>query len=146
LKSKKLLKINAYKIFNIVCQTRKKKLPDPKKLGNAGSFFKNPIITFKKAEKILSSYINVPHYIQNNGFVKISAAWLIEKYNFKNIQIGNAAIYKKQKLILINLKNANSKEILTLAKKIQTCILKKFEIYLEPEVDFINSSGRIKLL
>jgi len=146
LKSKKLLKISAYKIFNIVCQIRKKKLPNPKKLGNAGSFFKNPIITFKKAEKILSSYINVPHYIQYNGFIKISAAWLIEKYNFKNIQIGNAAIYKKQKLILINLKNANSKEILKLAKTIQKCILKKFEIYLEPEVDFINSSGKIKLL
>lgn len=146
LKSKKILKINAYKIFNIICQIRKKKLPNPKKLGNAGSFFKNPIIKLQKAEKILSSYVNVPYYIQKNGYIKISAAWLIEKYNFKNIKIGDAAIYKKQKLILINLKNAKSREILKLAEIIQKCILEKFEILLEPEIDFINSLGKIKLL
>ncbi|AYN24459.1 UDP-N-acetylmuramate dehydrogenase [Buchnera aphidicola] len=145
LKNRKIIKINAYKIFNIVCQIRKEKLPNPKRLGNAGSFFKNPIIALEKAKKILSSY-NIPYYFQKNGFIKMSAAALIEKCNFKNMQIGDAAIYKKQKLILINLKKANSKEILRLAQIIQRCILKKFKIYLEPEIDFINSSGKIKLL
>jgi len=145
-KNKKIIKINPYKIFNIICQIRKEKLPNPKKLGNAGSFFKNPIVSPNKAQKILYSYINVPYYIQKNGFIKISAAWLIEKCNFKNIKIGDAAIYKKQKLILVNLKKASPKEILKLAKIIQKFVLKKFEIQLEPEIDFINSSGKVKIL
>ncbi|CAL4318227.1 UDP-N-acetylmuramate dehydrogenase [Buchnera aphidicola] len=146
LKSKKIIQINAYKIFNIICQTRKSKLPNLKKIGNAGSFFKNPIVTSQIAKNILSTYINVPHYLQKNGFIKISAAWLIEKCNFKNIQIGDAAIYKKHNLILVNKKKATGQEILKLAKIIQKSIFKKFKILLEPEIDFINSSGKIKLL
>lgn len=146
LKNKKIIQINPHKIFNIVCQIRKNKLPNLKKIGNAGSFFKNPIITYQIAKKILSKYVHVPYYPQKNGFIKISAAWLIEKCNFKNIQIGDAAIYEKHKLILINKKKATGQEILKLAKIIQKNILKKFDILLEPEIDFINSSGRTKLL
>ncbi|QCI16887.1 UDP-N-acetylmuramate dehydrogenase [Buchnera aphidicola (Aphis helianthi)] len=146
LKNINITEVNPYKIYNSICQIRKKKLPNVNKLGNAGSFFKNPIISKKKAKKILSLYINIPHYLQIDGSIKISAAWLIEKYNFNNIQIGDAAIYKKQKLILINRKKAHPKEILKLAEIIQKSILKKFKIWLEPEIDFINAMGRIKLL
>ncbi|QFQ32790.1 UDP-N-acetylmuramate dehydrogenase [Buchnera aphidicola (Aphis fabae)] len=141
-----ITKINPYKIYNSICRIRKKKLPNINKLGNAGSFFKNPIISKKNAKKILSLYMNIPYYFQIDGSIKISAAWLIEKYDFNNIKIGDAAIYQKQKLILINQKEAKPKEILKLAKIIQESILKKFKIWLEPEIDFINSSGKIKLL
>lgn len=138
--------ITAYKIFHVICKIRKAKLPNPKKIGNAGSFFKNPIIDTKTVKKIQSLYIHVPIYPQSNGLVKISGAWLIEKYKFKNIKIGTASIYKKQKLVLINNKNATSKNIIKLANIIQICILKKFNVWLEPEVDFINSEGKVKLL
>ncbi|ADP65871.1 UDP-N-acetylenolpyruvoylglucosamine reductase [Buchnera aphidicola str. TLW03 (Acyrthosiphon pisum)] len=138
-----LINITAYKIFNIICKIRKKKLPDPKKIGNAGSFFKNPLIKKKKAQKLINLY-KVPNYPQKNGLVKISAAWLIENYKFKHLQIGDAAIHKKQKLILINKKNATAQEIIKLAKIIHKCILKKFNILLEPEVDLIGASGKIK--
>ncbi|QCI23618.1 UDP-N-acetylmuramate dehydrogenase [Buchnera aphidicola (Macrosiphoniella sanborni)] len=135
--------ITAYQIFNIICQIRKNKLPDPKKTGNAGSFFKNPIVTKKKSQQLLSLYKNIPNCPQKNGLVKISAGWLIENYQFHNIQIGDASIYQKQKLILINKKNATSQDIITLARIIHSCILKKFHISLEPEIDFIGSFGKI---
>lgn len=135
--------ITAYDMFNTICQIRKNKLPDPKKIGNAGSFFKNPIITQKKYNKLFSLYYNMPHYPQKNGLIKISAGWLIEHYPFNNIQIGDASIYHKQKLILINKKNATSKDIVMLAKIIHSCILSKFFIYLEPEIDFIGRFGKV---
>ncbi|QCI18041.1 UDP-N-acetylmuramate dehydrogenase [Buchnera aphidicola (Aphis nasturtii)] len=146
LKNININKINPYTIYNSICRIRKKKLPNINKLGNAGSFFKNPIISKKHLKKHLSLYFNIPHYFQIDGSIKISAAWLIEKCNFNKIQIGDAAIYKKQKLVLINRKIAKPKEILILAKIIQKSILKKFKILLEPEIDFINSSGKVKLL
>ncbi|QCI20792.1 UDP-N-acetylmuramate dehydrogenase [Buchnera aphidicola (Hyperomyzus lactucae)] len=138
-----LTNITAHNIFNLICKIRKKKLPDPKKIGNAGSFFKNPIITKKKAEKLASLY-PIPFYPQKDGLIKISGGWLIENYKFKNIHIGDAAIYEKQQLVLINKKNATSQEIVKLAKIIHTCVFKKFNISLEPEIDFIGPIGKIK--
>lgn len=135
----------AHKIFNIICKIRIKKLPNPKKIGNAGSFFKNPIIIKKQADKLISLY-NIPYYPQKNGLIKISGGALIQNCKFKNIQIGDAAIHKTQKLILINKKNATSKEVIKLAKIIQTCILKKFNVFLEPEIDFIGPIGKINPL
>jgi len=139
----KPINMTAYKIFNTICKIRIKKLPNPKKTGNAGSFFKNPIITKKKAQHLISLY-KMPYFSQTNGLVKISGGWLIKHYKFKNIQIGDATIHKKQKLILINKKNATSQEIIKLAKIIHLCIFKKFHISLEPEIDFIGSVGKIK--
>ncbi|QCI17465.1 UDP-N-acetylmuramate dehydrogenase [Buchnera aphidicola (Acyrthosiphon lactucae)] len=135
--------ITPYSMFNIVCKIRKKKIPDPKKTGNAGSFFKNPIITKEKAQKLLKLY-HVPNYPEINGLIKISAGWLIEHYKFKNLQVGDAGIHKKQKLVLINKKNATPQEIIKLAKIIHICILKKFNVFLEPEIDFIGSIGKVK--
>ncbi|CAL4326111.1 UDP-N-acetylmuramate dehydrogenase [Buchnera aphidicola] len=135
--------ITAHKIFNIICKIRIKKLPDPKKIGNAGSFFKNPIITQQHAKKLISLY-NLPHYPQLKGLVKISGGWLIENSKYKNIKIGDAAIHDKNKLILININRATSQEILQIAKIIHAHILKKFHIWLEPEVDFIGSQKKIK--
>ncbi|WP_367682817.1 UDP-N-acetylmuramate dehydrogenase [Buchnera aphidicola] len=146
IKNINITKVTPYEIYNNICKIRRRKLPNPDKIGNAGSFFKNPIITQKNAKKILSIYINIPYYPQNNGNIKISAAWLIQKYNFKNIKIGNASIYKKNKLILVNQKKSHGWEILKLAKIIQKSIFKKFKIWLEPEIDFIHSLGKIDLL
>lgn len=137
--------ITAEKIFDIICKIRKSKLPNPKLTGNAGSFFKNPIIQKKKAYEIVSLYKTL-YYPQKNGLVKISGSELIQKCQFNNIQIGGAAIHDTQKLILINKKNASSKELLKIAKIIHACILKKFDIFLNPEVDFIGSKRKINPL
>ncbi|AHG60319.1 UDP-N-acetylmuramate dehydrogenase [Buchnera aphidicola] len=135
--------ISAHQIFNIVSKIRTKNLPNLKKIGNAGSFFKNPIIKKKHAEKLICLY-NIPYYPQSDGLIKISGGWLIEHCNLKNIQIGDAAIYQKKKLILINKKKATPQEILQLAQIIYRHVLKKFNIHLEPEVDFIGSIKKIK--
>ncbi|QNS01795.1 MAG: UDP-N-acetylmuramate dehydrogenase [Buchnera aphidicola (Pentalonia nigronervosa)] len=139
-------RVTAYHIFKTICKIRIKKLPNLKKVGNAGSFFKNPIITQAHAKKLISLYKNIPYQLQDHGLVKISAAWLIEKYQFKNIQIGGASIYKRQKLILINQQNATAHEIIQLAKIIQKGIFKKFNIYLQLEVDLITTSKKITSL
>jgi len=134
--------LTPYKIFSEICKIRTKNLPNPKKIGNAGSFFKNPIITKQQANKMLSLY-NLPCYPQENGLIKISGGWLIQKYRFKNINIGDAAIHKKKKLILINKKNATANEIINLAIIIHNGIMRKFNIFLEPEVDFIGIKGKV---
>ncbi|WP_422667582.1 hypothetical protein [Buchnera aphidicola] len=121
-------------------------MPNTKKIGNAGSFFKNPIIPLEQAQKIIALYKNIPFYPQKNGYIKISAAWLIKKYQFNDIKIGGASIYKKNKLILINKNKALPKDIINLAKIIQKCIKKKFNIILEPEVYLIDSLGNKKSL
>ena len=139
----KPVNMTAYNIFDIICKIRTKKLPNPKKIGNAGSFFKNPIITKEKAQKLKNLY-KIPNYSEKNNLVKISGGCLIENYQFKHLQIGGASIHKTQKLILINKNNASPQDIIKLAKIIRTCILKKFNILLEPEIDFIGSSGKVK--
>ena len=139
----KPINLTPQNIFNLICKIRKKKLPDPKKTGNAGSFFKNPIIKKEKVQKLKILY-KIPNYPEKNGLTKISGSWLIKHYKFKNIQIGDASIHKKQKLILINKKNATPQDIIKLAKIIHACILKKFDILLEPEIDFIGAIGKVK--
>ncbi|QCO70629.1 UDP-N-acetylmuramate dehydrogenase [Buchnera aphidicola] len=139
----KPINITACNIFNIICKIREKKIPDPKKTGNAGSFFKNPIIKKEKAQKLQYLY-KIPYYPEKNGLVKISGAWLIENYKFNNIKIGDASIHKKQKLIIINKKNATPKDIIKLAKIIHICVFKKFGVLLEPEIDFIGRIGKVK--
>lgn len=140
-----LKNITAHKVFNIICKIRIKKLPCPKKIGNAGSFFKNPIIKKQQAEKLISFY-NIPYYPQKNGLIKISGGSLIQHCQCNDVKIGDAAIHDTQKLILINKKNATSKEVIKLAKIIHTCVLKKFNVFLEPEIDFIGSIGKINSL
>ncbi|QCI25282.1 UDP-N-acetylmuramate dehydrogenase [Buchnera aphidicola (Sitobion avenae)] len=135
--------ITAYKIFNTICTIRKKKIPNPKNIGNAGSFFKNPVITKKKAQQLIRLY-KIPNYPQKNGLIKISGGWLIEHCSLKNIQIGDATIHKQQMLVLINKKSATAQEILKLAKIIHRSILKKFNISLKPEIDFIGQLGKIE--
>lgn len=127
------------KVFKKICNIRKEKIPNPNTIGNAGSFFKNPIISNKHVKKFNLKY---------NSFKKIkkkiSAGWLIEACNLKGYQYNGASIYNKQSAIIINKNNASGKDILNLAKIIHAKVIKKFNISLEPEVHLIGKTKKIK--
>ncbi|QJC36323.1 UDP-N-acetylmuramate dehydrogenase [Enterobacteriaceae endosymbiont of Donacia simplex] len=131
------------KIFNYVCNIRKKKIPYHKIYGNAGSFFKNPIISPKLGKKLLKMFSNMPYSLENN-FFKLSAGWLINKCNFKGYIRKGVMVHSKQCLILLNrFNNASGMNILNLAIKIYNSVGKKFGIWLEPEVKIIDNYGEI---
>ncbi|MCR3754960.1 MAG: UDP-N-acetylenolpyruvoylglucosamine reductase [Candidatus Westeberhardia cardiocondylae] len=134
--------ITPKKIYKKICKIRKKKLPNPKYLGNAGSFFKNPTIDIKNAKKLLKQHPKIPKQIQPNKKIKISASWLIELCGLKGYKLKNTAIYNKNALIIINRGKANGKEIAKLAKHIQKKVMKKFSIKLIPEVKYIKQMDK----
>lgn len=123
-------------IYNIIKQIRKSKLPDYKKIGNAGSFFKNPIINNKKYKILKNQYYDLEGIKMNEGF-KISGAYLIEKLGFKGIKINNYGIHSYQSLVLVNYSDANGLDILKFSKKIKNKILNEFGIKLEEEVNIV---------
>lgn len=124
-------------VSEAVRRVRESKLPDPLKIGNAGSFFKNPTIDKSKLLFLQKEYEQIPNYIINENEFKIPAGWLIEKSGLKGIQMGNAGTYKNQALVLVNNGNASGKEILDLALHIQNEVKKNFGIELIPEVNII---------
>jgi UDP-N-acetylmuramate dehydrogenase len=124
-------------VSNAVIAIRQSKLPNPKELGNSGSFFKNPIISKTDFEKIYALHPEMPHYIVSESEVKVPAGWLIEKAGFKGKRFGDAGIHKNQALVLVNYGNATGQEILAVSKDIQTTILKEFGIAIEAEVNVI---------
>lgn len=138
LSSKKISTPNLKDISDAVIAIRKSKLPDPKELGNSGSFFKNPLITDKHFKNLQKKFPTIPSYIISETELKIPAGWLIEQAGFKGKRFGNCGIHEKQALVLVNYGNASGIEILNLAKKIQKIILEKFEIELEIEVNIIE--------
>ncbi|WP_339883642.1 UDP-N-acetylmuramate dehydrogenase [Polaribacter vadi] len=124
-------------ISDAVIAIRKSKLPDPKEIGNSGSFFKNPVISEMLFLELQEEYPNIPSYRISDSEVKIPAGWLIEKAGFKGKRFGNYGVHEKQALVLVNYGNATGEEIYQLAKKIQETILKQFRISLEIEVNII---------
>jgi UDP-N-acetylmuramate dehydrogenase len=122
-------------IRKAIISIRSNKLPDPKVLGNAGSFFKNPVIPLEQARSIQKSHPGIPVYPAGAGMAKVSAAWLIEQCGWKGKRSGNTATYKKQPLIIVNLGNATGNEILDFAAKISRSVLNHFAIKLEMEVN-----------
>lgn len=138
--------VTPLQIFNFIYLIRKKKLPNPSIFGNAGSFFKNPIIDIKEANYLFQYYPNIPYFLQKNDKIKLSAGWLIECCQLKGYKFGEAAVYYKQALVLINVRQmATGTEIAALAFYIYKKVLKKFNICLQPEVRFIGSCGEINL-
>jgi len=124
-------------IANIVTQIRKEKLPDPKKIGNSGSFFKNPIIKKKQLEKLKLNFKDIPNYKISDENYKIPAGWLIEKAGFKGKRIKDYGVHKNQALVLVNYGNATGKEILEFSLSIEKAIQFIFDIKLENEVNII---------
>ncbi|MDW8419391.1 MAG: UDP-N-acetylmuramate dehydrogenase [Chitinophagales bacterium] len=122
-------------VSHAVIAIRKSKLPDPKELGNAGSFFKNPVIDEAHFKKILSDYPEVPHYQQSDGTYKIPAAWLIEQCGWKGKRIGNTGSHARQALVLVNYGGATGTEIFLLAEQIRSTVQERFNILLQPEVN-----------
>jgi UDP-N-acetylmuramate dehydrogenase len=125
-------------VSDVVIDIRNTKLPDPKVIGNTGSFFKNPIVSSAKAKKIKRDFPNMPSYPATKTKVKLSAGWLIEKCGWKGKNLGGAGCYAKHALILINKNNATSDEMLQLSQQIQESVKEKFGLKLEAEVNFIS--------
>ncbi len=124
-------------ISDAVITIRQSKLPNPSEIGNSGSFFKNPVISEKTYQALKQEHADLPGYSQDDGGVKIPAGWLIEQCGFKGTKHGNAGVYEKQALVLINLGNASGKELLDLALKIKAEVLRKFGVHIQPEVNII---------
>ena len=124
---------SAQQIYQWVCEIRRHKLPDPKVLGNAGSFFKNPTVTPEQCADIIARDPKVVHYPMPDGTIKLAAGWLIDACGWKGKSVGNAAVYEKQALVLVNRGGATGGEVVTLAKAIQTSVYERFGIRLEPE-------------
>ncbi len=129
--------VNMANIRKTIIEIRSSKLPDVKKLGNAGSFFKNPLVDLETAEKIKSEYDDVPFYQGDKGKVKLAAGWLIEKAGWKGVREGNTGIHDKQALVIVNYGNATGKEVFNLSEKIRESVLEKFGVNLEREVNCI---------
>jgi UDP-N-acetylmuramate dehydrogenase len=122
-------------IAKAVTNIRKSKLPDPKKLGNSGSFFKNPIITKLKYDSLKDKFPNIPSYFIDEQHVKVPAGWLVEQSGLKGYRDGDAGVHKNQALVLVNYGQATGEDVLNLSKKVQKTVNDKFDITLEAEVN-----------
>lgn len=124
-------------VSNAVIAIRQSKLPDPKVLGNSGSFFKNPILLKSDFEKIHTKFPDMKYFEISETEVKVPAGWLIEQAGFKGKRFGDAGIHKNQALVLVNYGNASGQEILNVSKDIQETIFNTFGIRIEAEVNVI---------
>ena len=124
-------------ISNAVIAIRQSKLPDPKDIGNSGSFFKNPIIAQSQLTALQKTFSDIPYYKISDSEVKIPAGWLIEKAGFKGKRLGNYGVHNKQALVLVNYGNAKGTDIFNLALLIQKTVLRLFGIRIETEVNII---------
>jgi UDP-N-acetylmuramate dehydrogenase len=128
---------DAQQIFDWVVAIRRAKLPDPAVIGNAGSFFKNPTVNAEQCADIIAREPKVVHYPMADGSIKLAAGWLIDACGWKGKSVGNAAVYERQALVLVNKggpqQPCTGGEVMTLAKAIQTSVYERFGIMLEPE-------------
>jgi UDP-N-acetylmuramate dehydrogenase len=123
----------ARQVYEWVCAIRSAKLPDPRVIGNAGSFFKNPTVTPEQCQDIIARDPGIVHYRMPDGSVKLAAGWLIDACGWKGKSVGKAGVYEKQALVLVNRGGATGGEVVTLARAIQTSVYERFGIRLEPE-------------
>ncbi len=130
-------KITPKKISEAVKHIRRSKLPSPEELGNAGSFFKNPVIHDAQLNDLLSRFPDLPFFRLANNQAKLAAGWLIEQSGWKGKRLGDAGVHHRQALVLVNHGNAHGKEILNLAEKIRSGVKIKFGVHLEFEVNIL---------
>jgi UDP-N-acetylmuramate dehydrogenase len=135
--------VSAQDIMLKVIELRQSKLPDPKVLANAGSFFKNPLVTNARFGLLKSQYPEIPFYPQNNGEVKLAAGWLIEQAGLKGYRQGDVGVHEKQALVLINYGESTGQDIVKLAQYIQKEVKIQFGIELVTEVRFIGHQGEV---
>ncbi|WP_431109933.1 UDP-N-acetylmuramate dehydrogenase [Winogradskyella poriferorum] len=124
-------------VSNAVIAIRQSKLPDPKEIGNSGSFFKNPVITIEQFKKLQSNFPDVPSYKVSDSMVKVPAGWLIEQAGFKGKRFNDYGVHNKQALVLVNYGNAKGSDVYRLAQLIQKTIKRIFDISIETEVNII---------
>lgn len=125
----------AAELREVITEIRNAKLPDPKVLGNAGSFFMNPVVSTQKYNELAQQYEGMPHYSIDNEHEKIPAGWLIEQCGWKGKAMGKAAVHDKQALVLINRGGATGNEVVRLCETIQHDVMQKFGIEINPEVN-----------
>ncbi|WNC71899.1 UDP-N-acetylmuramate dehydrogenase [Thalassotalea psychrophila] len=132
-------------VFDTVIAIRESKLPDPKVIPNAGSFFKNPIVDHQTFAAIKAQYPDFPAYPAKGSDMKLAAGWLIQESQLKGVSIGGAAVHKLQALVLINSNNATGKNVIELARHVQNTVKKIFNVALEPEVRLISAQGEQRI-
>lgn len=128
---------SAQDVRDTIISIRNAKLPDPKVLGNGGSFFMNPVVSREKFEQLLAEYPTMPHYYIDADHEKIPAGWMIEQCGWKGKSLGKAAVHDKQALVLVNLGGASGAEIVTLCEQVRKDVMEKFGIDIHPEVNII---------
>jgi UDP-N-acetylmuramate dehydrogenase len=124
-------------VSDAVIKIRQSKLPDPEKIGNAGSFFKNPSVQPEIFNTLKTEYAIIPHYPTEDGLVKIPAGWLIEQCNWKGFRRGDIGVHEKQALVLVNYGTAQGHDLVALSQEIRNSVSAKFGIDLVPEVNII---------
>ncbi|MGE8502253.1 MAG: UDP-N-acetylmuramate dehydrogenase [Pseudomonas sp.] len=120
-------------VSRAICAIRSEKLPNPAELGNAGSFFKNPVVSFELAEQIRAEHADLVGYPAGDGLVKLAAGWLIERAGWKGFREGDAGVHRLQALVLVNYGRASGEQLLQLAQRIQADVLTRFGVVLEIE-------------
>lgn len=144
LKSLPIETLSPRTIFDEVCAIRSSKLPDPAVQGNAGSFFKNPVITKDHFDRLRLLYPSIVGY-ENNNMIKVAAGWLIDQCQFKGVIEGGAQVHPNQALVIINYDKATALDVIKLAERVRQSVLDKFDIQLEHEVRFMGRQGETNL-
>ncbi|MGF1721699.1 UDP-N-acetylmuramate dehydrogenase [Vibrio kyushuensis] len=141
--------VTSKEVFDCVCQVRLEKLPNPAEMGNAGSFFKNPIISISTFQSLQSRFPNIVAYpaIDENGHegMKIAAGWLIDQCGLKGMMVGGAQVHPNQALVIVNKDNATANDVVLLATEIRQAVLGRYNIELEHEVRFMSATGETNL-
>jgi UDP-N-acetylmuramate dehydrogenase len=137
--------VTAKQAFDKVVEIRQSKLPDPKVLANAGSFFKNPIVGNGQVDTLLKQYPDMPNYPVDAKHTKLAAGWLIEQAGLKGFELGGIAVYHKQALVLVNKGAGTASELKAMIQHIQQSVWQKFNVQLEHEVRVIAANGNVQL-
>lgn len=137
--------VTAQQVFDKVIEIRQSKLPDPKVLANAGSFFKNPIVESDQVQTLSKQYPDIPKYPVDAKYTKLAAGWLIEQVGLKGFELGGIAVYHKQALVLVNQGAGTASELKAMIQHIQRSVWQKFNVQLEHEVRVIAANGNVQL-